>query len=53
MATTLHTKARGSRIEAGNWIDANEDSFVLRRQLRESRPAALPTIEITDDDIPF
>jgi hypothetical protein len=35
-----------------DWIDANEDSFVLRRPQRESqRP--LPTAEISDDEIPF
>ena len=35
-----------------DWIDANDDSFVLRRPQRESRNA-LPTAEITDADIPF
>lgn len=35
-----------------DWIDANEDSFVLRRPQRESQNA-LQTYEITDDDIPF
>jgi hypothetical protein len=35
-----------------DWIDANEDSFVLRRPQRESRNA-LPTAEIPDDEIPF
>jgi hypothetical protein len=35
-----------------DWIDANEDSFVLRRPQRESRNA-LPTAEISDDDIPW
>lgn len=35
-----------------DWIDANEDSFVLRRPQRESRNA-LATNEVSDDDIPF
>jgi hypothetical protein len=33
-----------------NWIDANEDSFILRRTPKGRK---LVTTEISDDDIPF
>lgn len=44
---------KGAKItnRGWDWIDANEDSFVLRRPQRKSRSAA--TAEISDDDIPF
>jgi nucleoside 2-deoxyribosyltransferase len=36
-----------------DWIDANEEEFVLRRPQRESRKIDYSETKITDDDIPF
>lgn len=36
-----------------DWIDANEEEFVLRRPQRESRKTDYSKTEIADDDIPF